>query len=159
MGTPLPPHYDTFGRTRGVFSKVILGFWNFRYDFWGVGGDVLRWHSRHVRRKISAHVKNIRILIKKINRADKGGIFKSNHPRILKLPIWLLRGWGDVWRWHSRHVRRKISAHVNGGPSGGSSVRRAGSEDPHRREWKFFINSLKSNWMANSQQKIIYEMI
>ena len=28
----------------------------------------------------------------------------------------------------------KISAHVNGGPSGGSSVRRPGTEDPHRHE-------------------------
>ena len=34
-------------------------------------------------------------------------------------------------------MRRKISAHVDGGPSGGSSVRRPGSEDPHRRERKF----------------------
>jgi hypothetical protein len=32
--------YDTFGRTRGVFSKVFLGFRNFGYDFLGVGGDV-----------------------------------------------------------------------------------------------------------------------
>ena len=34
-------------------------------------------------------------------------------------------------------MSRKISAGVNGGPRGGSSVRRPGSEDPHRREWKF----------------------
>ena len=27
--------------------------------------------------------------------------------------------------------------HVDGGPSGGSIVRRPGSEDPHRREQKF----------------------
>ena len=32
---------------------------------------------------------------------------------------------------------RKISAHVDGGLSGGSRVRRPGSEDPHRRERKF----------------------
>ena len=32
-----------------------------------------------------------------------------------------------------RHVRQKISASVDGGPSGGSRVRRPGSEDPHRR--------------------------
>ena len=31
-------------------------------------------------------------------------------------------------------MRRKISAHVDGGPSGWSSVSRPGSEDPHRRE-------------------------
>ena len=35
-------------------------------------------------------------------------------------------------------MRRKISAHVNGGLSGGSWVRRPGSEDPHRRERKFW---------------------
>ena len=37
---------------------------------------------------------------------------------------------------------RKISAHVDGGLSGGSRVRRPGSEDPHRRERK---SSLYSN--------------
>ena len=38
-----------------------------------------------------------------------------------------------------RHVRRKISAGVDGGLSGGSSVRRPGSEDPHRHQRKFSI--------------------
>ena len=39
------------------------------------------------------------------------------------------RGWvgGDVWRWL---CSQKISAHVDGGPSRGSSMRRPGSEDP-----------------------------
>ena len=32
-----------------------------------------------------------------------------------------------------KHVRRKNSASVDGGPSGGSSLRRPVSEDPHRR--------------------------
>ena len=36
-------------------------------------------------------------------------------------------------------MRQKISAHVDGGLSGGSSVRRPGSEDPHPRERKFSI--------------------
>ena len=36
-------------------SKVVLGFRNFRYEFWGVGGDVWSWLCRHVCRKISAH--------------------------------------------------------------------------------------------------------
>ena len=44
------------GRQRGVFSKFVLGFRNFGYDFCGVGGDVWRWLCRHVRRKISTHV-------------------------------------------------------------------------------------------------------
>jgi hypothetical protein len=34
-------------------------------------------------------------------------------------------------------VGQKISALVDGGPSGGPRVRRPGSEDPHRRERKF----------------------
>jgi hypothetical protein len=28
------------GGKKGVFSKVVLGFRIFGYDFWGVGGDV-----------------------------------------------------------------------------------------------------------------------
>ena len=32
----------------------------------------------------------------------------------------------------------KFFTHVDGGPSGGSSMRRPGSENPHRRERKFF---------------------
>ena len=35
----------------GVFSKVVQGCRNFRYDFWGVGGDIWMWLCRHVRRK------------------------------------------------------------------------------------------------------------
>ena len=45
-------------------------------------------------------------------------------------------------------MRRQISASVDGGPSGGSSVRKPGSEDPHRRQRKFteVINKIeKSN--------------
>ena len=44
--------------------------------------------------------------------------------------------WGAgkfFWRWICRHVRWKVSASVDGGLSGGSGVRRPGSEDPHRR--------------------------
>ena len=29
---PYPPHYHIFGGTRGIFSKVVLGFLNFGYD-------------------------------------------------------------------------------------------------------------------------------
>ena len=43
------------------------------------------------------------------------------------------------WTPPPRHVRRKISASVDGGPSGGSRVRRPGSEDPHRRQRNFFF--------------------
>ena len=69
----------------GLFSKVVIGFQNFVYDFWRVGGD--------------------------------------------------------VWRWLYRHVCRKISAHIDGGLSGGSSVRRPGSNDPHRRQRNFVFPS------------------
>ena len=44
-----------------------------------------------------------------------------------------LRVGGDAFRLHFRNVCRKIFAHVNGGLSGGSRVRRPGSEDPRRR--------------------------
>ena len=38
FGDPLYPlHYHIFGGSRGVFSKVVLGFRNFGYDFWGLG--------------------------------------------------------------------------------------------------------------------------
>jgi hypothetical protein len=36
-------------------------------------------------------------------------------------------------------VRKFFPAHVEGGLSGGSSVFRSGSDDPHRRERKFII--------------------
>ena len=42
---------------------------------------------------------------------------------------------GDVLRLLCRNVCQKISAHVDGGLSGGTRVHRPGSEDPHRREW------------------------
>ena len=58
-----------------------------------------------------------------------------------------LRVGGDFWRWLCRQLRRNISAHVDGGASGRSSVRKPGSEDPHWRDWKFckliFVSSLK----------------
>jgi hypothetical protein len=39
-------------------------------------------------------------------------------------------------------VWRKISAHVDGGPSGGSSVRRPGSEDPIGMSEKFYMDPI-----------------
>ena len=44
----------------------------------------------------------------------------------------------DLWRWLCRHGCWKLSAHVNGGLSGGSRVRRPRSKDPHRRKRNFF---------------------
>ena len=48
-------------------------------------------------------------------------------------------------------MRQQISAGVNGGMSGGSSMHRPGSEDPHRRQRKFITSVekgklAKSNW-------------
>ena len=40
---------------------------------------------------------------------------------------------------------RKISASVDGGPSGGSRVHRPGSEDPHRRERNSVMVSLAAS--------------
>jgi hypothetical protein len=45
----------------------------------------------------------------------------------------------------TQHLQQNISAHVNGGPSGGSSVHTPGSEDPHRFERKFFLLSFSPN--------------
>ena len=49
---PYPTHYCIFRRKRGIISKGGLGFRNFRYDFWWVGGDVWRWLCRHVCQQI-----------------------------------------------------------------------------------------------------------
>jgi hypothetical protein len=45
----------------------------------------------------------------------------------------------------------KISAHFDEGPSGGSSVRRQGSEDPHQREW----NSLPYTYFASALLEVV----
>ena len=56
QGPPSIPRTMLYlGAQKGVFSKVVLGFRNFGYDFWGVGGYVWRWLCRPMRRKISAH--------------------------------------------------------------------------------------------------------
>ena len=47
-----------------------------------------------------------------------------------------------------------ISAGVNGGLSGGSSVRRPGSQDPHRRQWKL-SHRLKSITMIVSPLQVL----
>ena len=55
-------------------------------------------------------------------------VFKKSIKSFLRFPklrIWVLRGWGRCLK-----VTLQISAHGDGGPSGGSSVRRPGSEDP-----------------------------
>ena len=48
-------------------------------------------------------------------------------------------GLGEMFKGDSAHMRQTISAHVDGGPSGGSSVCRSGSEDPHQRERKCLV--------------------
>ena len=51
---PPPPLF--LGLKKMKISKVVLGFQNFWYDFWGVGEDVWRWLCRHVCRKTSTSV-------------------------------------------------------------------------------------------------------
>ena len=68
---------------------------------------------------------------------------------------------GDVWRWLCRHVCRKNSASVDGGPCGGSRVRRPGSEDPHQREQNvlFVASSLcfaSTSFLAKNWILILY---
>ena len=48
-----------------------------------------------------------------------------------------IRGWGRCLKVTLQTCALKISAHVHGGPIGGSGMPRPGSEDPHRRERKF----------------------
>ena len=62
----------------------------------------------------------------------KGGILKKC-PRVLKLTS---EGVGEMFDGDFADTS-PISTYVDGGPSGGSSVCRPGSEDPCRRERKF----------------------
>ena len=62
---------------------------------------------------------------------EKGGILKSC-PRVPKLQILFLRGWGRCLKVTQQTRAQQTSAHVNGGPNGGSSMRRPGSEDANR---------------------------
>ena len=45
-----------------------------------------------------------------------------------------MKGWGRCLKVILQKHAPFISANVHGGPSGGSSMRRPGSEDPHRRD-------------------------
>ena len=74
-----------------------------------------------------------------IHKVYKGGIFKSC-PRVPKLQMLLLRGWGRCFKVSLQTcAAEKNSAHADGGPSGGSRVRRPGSKDPHKRLRKFTL--------------------
>ena len=53
-------------------------------------------------------------------------------------------GLGGVFEGDSADTCALISAHIDGGLSGWSRVRRPGSEDPHRRERKFISYFLKT---------------
>ena len=56
---------------------------------------------------------------------------------------------------------RKISAHIDGGPRGGSSVRRPGSKDPHQRECKFckpFRSIYQESHWAPTEQMVPYHL-
>jgi hypothetical protein len=64
----------------------------------------------------------------------EGGISKS-WPRVPKLLIWVLRGWGRCLKL----TLRTRTPENFWGPSGGSCMNRPESEDPHRRKRKFII--------------------
>ena len=40
LNPTFPLHYAIFWQTKGLFSKIVLGFRNFVYDFWVAMGDV-----------------------------------------------------------------------------------------------------------------------
>jgi hypothetical protein len=53
-----------------------------------------------------------------------------------------------------------ISAGVDGGLSGGSSMRRPGTEDPHRRQWKLFciISQCKCFDICNTDMRKVRDL-
>ena len=58
-------------------------------------------------------------------------------------------GLGEMFEGDSADMfPRKISAHIDGGQSGGSCVRRPGSEDRHRRERNCAIISVSCVMMT-----------
>ena len=67
---------------------------------------------------------------KREGNSAKGFRSCSRVPKLWKL---VLSGWGRYLK-VTLNVWPKISAHVDGGPSGGSSVLRPESEDPHPPE-------------------------
>ena len=56
-------------------------------------------------------------------------------------------------------MRWKISAHVDGGASGGSSMCRLVSKDPHRREQKFFLVLILSLEETSLSKQIYTEQL
>ena len=56
-------------------------------------------------------------------------------------------------------MRWKISAHVNGGASGGSSMRRLVSKDPHRHEQKYFLVLILSLEETSLSKQIYTEQL
>ena len=60
---------------------------------------------------------------------------------------------GHVWRWLCRRVRRFFFAGVDRGPNGGSSLRRPGSEDPHRRQRDYISSHISLKCLTQCRLK------
>ena len=68
---------------------------------------------------------------------DKGG-YLPNLSKGSETLVMTSEGLGEMFqKWICRHIHRITSAGVDEGPSGGSSMRRPGSEDLHWRQRKF----------------------
>ena len=59
---------------------------------------------------------------------------------------------------YPRHVRQQISAGVDGGLNGGSSLGRPGSEDPHRRQWKFLFSFLTASLLNLGINVLLFKL-
>ena len=125
---PPPQKKANFGGTKvknGCFR--VVGFWNFAWA--PMFPNILGFSWRNFLGGTPLPPK----------KADFGGT-KMKHGCFGSRNIGydFLRVGGDVWRPPCRHACQKISARINGGLSRGSCMHRPGSEDPHRRERKFF---------------------
>ena len=79
----------------------------------------------------------------------QGGIFKSC-PRVPKLRIWLLRGWGTCLKVTLQTHAPENFRLCDGGTSGHIKRAQTGSEDPHRRVRKFIYLLCHLCYMCNA---------
>ena len=70
-----------------------------------------------------------------------------------------LGGWGRCLMVTLQTCMPKTSAHVNGGTSGGSSMRRPRSEDPHQREQIFYYFIILCNSFIIIEIYVFYYQI
>jgi hypothetical protein len=73
-------------------------------------------------------------------------------PRVPKLQIWLLRGWGRCLKVTLQTCAPEISAHVDRGTSGPSSVRRRGARTPIGVSGNLFKLTMQNFYLSNGLQ-------